>query len=256
MAQLFKPVSNTLAKVSLAAMATLPVLAIFGGSALSQSSANTKVGIALEQPVPFSHQHHAMELGIDCRFCHTSVEKGTMAGIPSTDTCMMCHSQIWTDSPLLEPVRQSLATGKPITWDNSKDVGWTKIAKLPEFVFFNHSIHVNRGISCNSCHGPVQKMALAYKGKPFFMKWCLDCHRNPEKFLYTDPQYTQLSGREQVLHLYYKLQAGGKLTAREQALAEGKDFTPSEAELAKGKQLVEKYRIKKANLEDCSICHH
>jgi len=256
MPQLFRPVANTLARASLVALVTVPIGAMFAGSALSRSSANTKVGIALEQPVPFSHQHHAMELGIDCRFCHTSVEKGPTAGIPSSDTCMMCHSQIWTDSPLLEPVRQSYATGRPIRWDTTGDVGWTKIAKVPEFVYFNHSIHVNRGISCNYCHGPIQTMPLTYKGKPFFMQWCLNCHRNPEKFLYTDPQFPQLSGREQVLHLYYKIQAGGLLSPREQALSNGTDYTPTPTELAEGRKLVAKYHIHKSSLEDCSICHH
>src|SRR3982751_3250026 len=137
---------------------------------------NTGVGVAKEQPVPFSHEHHAVELGIDCRYCHGNVEKSATAGVPPTQTCMSCHSQIWTNSPLLEPVRQSYETGTPIKWN--------QVNKLPSFVFFNHSIHVNRGINCNTCHGPVENMNITWKGNSFQMAWCLQCHRAPERYLH------------------------------------------------------------------------
>lgn len=255
MAQLFKPVTNTIARASLVAGAAAPFLVMFTGSAISRSSYNTKAGVNLEQPVPFSHLHHVQELGIDCRFCHTSVEKSSAAGIPSTDTCMMCHSQIWTDSPLLEPVRASFASGRPIQWAEGGDPGWNKVAKLPEFVFFNHSIHVNRGISCNECHGAIQKMPLTNKGKPFFMKWCLDCHRNPEKVLYADASQPQMDSKQQVFNLYRKFQAGAKLSPREQAIADGRSYEPTAEERAHAQEMIQKFNIKKATLEDCSICH-
>lgn len=255
MAQLFKPVTNTIARASLLAGAAVPFIIMFAGSAISQSNYNTKQGVNLDQPVPFSHQHHVQELGIDCRFCHTSVEKSATAGIPSTDTCMMCHSQIWTDSPLLEPVRTSFATGKQIKWSTDDEPGWNKVAKVPEFVFFNHSIHVNRGISCNECHGAIQKMPLTNKGKPFFMKWCLDCHRNPEKVLYKDPEHPEMSSKQQVFNLYRKFQAGDKLTPREYAISNGQTYTPTEAEKKHAGEMIKTFNIKKATLEDCSICH-
>src|SRR5688572_11176345 len=175
MAQVFPSSANTLAKASLLVAAVAPVLLVGGGSMVARSSYSTRVNEAARQPVPFSHEHHINELGIDCRYCHSSVEKSSYAGIPPTHTCMTCHSQIWTNSPLLEPVRESFRTGMPIK-DDTGAPGWARINKVPEFVYFDHSIHVNRGINCNICHGPVQKMQLTYKAKPFFMKWCLDCH--------------------------------------------------------------------------------
>ena len=142
--QVFKPNANSIAHMTIIAIAVLPLTVGLALAALSRSPANTKVGVAKNQPVPFSHQHHNWELGIDCRYCHTSVEKSSYAGIPATETCMSCHSQIWTNSPLLEPIRQSYDTGVPIKWN--------KVNKVPDFVFFNHSIHINRGLNCNTCH--------------------------------------------------------------------------------------------------------
>ncbi|HEV2472697.1 MAG TPA: cytochrome c3 family protein, partial [Chthonomonadales bacterium] len=141
MPQVFHPAANTLAKLSLLAGVVLPMGVIVGASGITRSPYNTNVGVALEQPVPFSHEHHATELGIDCRYCHSDVEKSATAGVPPTHTCMSCHSQIWTNSPLLEPVRESYRTGIPLRWN--------KVNALPDFVYFNHSIHVNRGINCN-----------------------------------------------------------------------------------------------------------
>lgn len=251
MPQVFKPGANSVAKLSLILGGALPVALIFAGSAISRGSNNTGVGIALDQPVPFSHKHHAFELGIDCRFCHTSVEKSGFAGIPQTDTCMTCHSQIWTNSPLLEPVRKSYATGTPIEW--------TRVNRVPEFVYFNHSIHVARGISCNNCHGKMQDQQITAKGRAFFMIWCLECHREPEKYLYRDETRPDLTPRQQVFNLYMKAQRDPKgtyMSPREQALLFGNEQkTKDAAQIEEGKKLVEKYKVKKAQLADCQVCH-
>lgn len=271
MPNVFKPVHNSRCRISLI-MAPIAVILVFViGSGITRFGTNTNVGNALDQPVPFSHLHHATELGIDCRYCHTSVEKGPKAGIPSTETCMSCHSQIWTNAPALEPVRQSYAKNEPIKWAHG-DVGWTRLNKLPEFVFFNHSIHIDRGVSCNNCHGPIQQMPMTYKGNSFQMSWCLDCHRHPEQFLYTDPENAKLpadqkrSPRQQVFALYQKYQRDpktGSVTERERSVLLGNGQGAHGAEdLEDGKKVVEKFFGKdgvdkrKRQLEDCSICHH
>jgi hypothetical protein len=127
---------------------------------------------APEQPIPFSHKHHAGEDGIDCRYCHDSVEQASFAGIPATQVCMTCHSQLFTDQPMLQPVRTSAATGKPLHW--------TRVHDLPDFVYFDHSIHVKKGVGCVECHGRVDRMPLMRRVAPLEMQWCLECHRNPE----------------------------------------------------------------------------
>src|SRR3569832_2203673 len=185
-----------------------PVLIGRAAAAYSRSPYNTKVEVPLNQPVPFSHQHHVAELGIDCRYCHTSVEKSSYAGLPPTETCMSCHSQIWTNSPLLEPVRKSYEDNTPIEWN--------KVNTVPQFVNFNHSIHVARGVNCNQCHGPVNDMQITFKGRAIQMQWCLQCHRAPEKYLYKEAD--SASPRQQVFNLYWKLQEKGVqgLDSREQ----------------------------------------
>lgn len=251
MPQLFAPSANSIAKASLVLAASLPLVALFTGSAITRSPANTGVEDPLDQPVPFSHAHHAYELGIDCRYCHTSVEKSSYAGLPQTETCMTCHSQIWTNSPLLEPVRQSYETGKPIEW--------TLINKAPEFVYFNHSIHIERGVNCNNCHGPVQKMHITWKGRAFQMVWCLECHREPEKFLYTDPKNPTLSPRQQVFNLYLKAQSdpqGKDMAPVERSLLSGKEQRVPAHEIQAGKTLVQQRGVKTAQLADCTVCHH
>jgi hypothetical protein len=250
MAQIFKPGANTVAKVSIFGIAALPFTVGVGIAALSRSPANTKVDVPLDQPVPFSHEHHAYQLGIDCRYCHTSVEKSPYAGLPATETCMSCHSQIWTNSPLLEPVRQSYETGTPIKW--------TLVNKVPQFVFFNHSIHVDRGINCNVCHGPVTDMAITYKGNAFQMQWCLQCHRAPERYIYKDPLHPELTPRQQVFNLYWKLQEYGitKMTDRERGIIEGHyDGSDDRKDVEDGKKLVNDYGVKVEQLADCSVCH-
>ena len=239
MAQIFHPATNTIARFSIVFFGVIgPLATLIIGSAITRSPFNTGVGVAYAQPVPFSHEHHATELGIDCRYCHTSVEKSPEAGAPATETCMSCHSQIWTDSPLLEPVRESYRTGKPIVW--------TRLNSVPGFVYFPHNIHINRGINCNNCHGPVQQMMLTAKGKAFFMVWCLNCHRQPEKFV---------SDKNFVWDLYKHYQEG-KLTDKERAIADGVTAENTGADLAKGERLLATYHVKKAQLTDCSVCHH
>ncbi len=248
MAQIFKPSANSVAKVTLLGVA-LGVPAVWLALAgLSRSPANTKVDVAINQPVPFSHQHHALELGIDCRYCHTAVEKSSFAGLPSTETCMSCHSQIWTNSPLLEPVRQSYETGTPIQWNY--------VNSIPQFVYFNHSIHVARGINCNTCHGPVTNMNITWRGNSFQMAWCLQCHRAPERYIYD--LKPGVEPRKQVFDLYWEQQAHGTkgMSAKEKALIRGKlSGSNNPEDLKKGQEIVKEYGIKVQQLADCNICH-
>lgn len=265
MAQIFHRATNSISRASLCVALLAPVAVIGGLSGLSRSTYNTKVNTPLEQPAPFSHQHHALELGIDCRYCHSNVEKSAYADVPPTHTCMSCHSQIWTNSPLLQPVRESYRSKTPLEWN--------QVNKVPEFVYFNHSIHINRGLNCNNCHGAIEKMALTYKAQPFQMRWCLECHRNPEKYLYNSneneaeakgeegkketpaaPKKT-LSPREQVFDLYWRYQAGEHLTNREEALMDGSEYSPNAKEVEQGEELVKQLGVKKAQLTDCSVCH-
>lgn len=160
------------------------VLLIAGASwvagAVWRASYVTEQGIVRQQPVPFSHQHHVSGLGIDCRYCHASVEIAAYAGMPPTSTCMNCHSAMWTDSPMLEPVRESYRTGQPIVW--------TRVYNLADFVYFNHSAHVRNGIGCSSCHGRVDLMPLMWQAVPLTMQWCIDCHRDPDAQLRPNDQ--------------------------------------------------------------------
>lgn len=249
MAQLFKPYSNIVARTSIVLGGAAPVLIGLAVAAYSRSPYNTKVEVPLNQPIPFSHQHHVSELGLDCRYCHTSVEKSAYAGLPPTETCMSCHSQIWTNSPLLEPVRKSYEQNTPIEWN--------KVNTVPQFVNFNHSIHVARGVNCNQCHGPVNDMQITFKGRSFQMQWCLQCHRAPEKYLYHDDESS--SPRTQVFNLYMKLQEKGVdgLTPREQKLVKGEEQESNAAEdVAAGKKIVNSLGIKVQQLADCSVCHY
>ena len=175
MPQIFNRTANIVSKASIAAVGLLVV--VLGGVlwTVMMSPYYTNVNVTREQPVPFSHKHHAGELGIDCRYCHTSVEKTSFAGIPPTQTCMTCHSQIWTNASMLEPVRESYRTDKSISW--------IRVNALPDYVYFNHSIHVAKGVGCTTCHGQVAEMPLTYKANTLYMGWCLDCHRQPEKYL-------------------------------------------------------------------------
>lgn len=217
MAQIFQPRSNTFARVSLLGIVLFIVFLGWAADAIFWSPYTTRVNVPLEQPVPFSHRHHAEQLGIDCRYCHVSVQKSAFAGVPDTETCMTCHSQLFTTAPLLAPVRRSLATGIPLRWN--------RVNKLPDFVFFNHSIHVDNGIGCAVCHGAVNQMTLTWKGQTLYMKWCLDCHRQPQKYL---------RPRDQVFNLDWK--------------------TPTN-QFATGSALLAQYHIHTTDLTDCSTCH-
>ena len=175
MPQIFHRSTNTVAKVTL--FGAVFFVAVLGWvfATLDRSSYSTGQGVILAQPVPFSHDHHTAAMGIDCRYCHTSVETEAFAGIPSTAICMNCHKTIWSESDMLAPVRASYATGEPI--------GWTRVNDLPDYVYFDHSIHVAKGVGCATCHGRVDEMPLVYRAHSLQMEWCLDCHRNPERYV-------------------------------------------------------------------------
>lgn len=177
---------------------------------------NDQVSFTPRQPVPFSHKHHVSGLGIDCRYCHDSVENASNAGMPPTETCMTCHSQVWTNAAILQPVRRSLAEHKPLRWQS--------VYTLPDYVFFDHSIHIAKGVGCTECHGPIGDMPLTYKATTLYMSWCLACHRNPAPHLRPlravfDPHWHRSAS------------------------------TPS------GKQLMALYHIHPQTLSDCSVCH-
>src|SRR5215472_1095117 len=171
MVQIFRPAADTVARVALVSILVVPFLAIAVAYLVMRSSYITNQNVTLEQPVPFSHEHHISGLGLDCRYCHSGVETSAVAGIPPTHTCMTCHSQLYTQAAMLAPVRQSLADGQPIRWN--------KVNKLPDYVYFDHSIHIAKGVGCTTCHGDVAHMPLMRQAAPLTMQWCLDCHRNP-----------------------------------------------------------------------------
>ncbi len=171
MAAIFGPAANLAVKLTILVALACAVAVFLAWWLWPQTDYARHVRAVVEQPVPFSHQHHISGLGLDCRFCHTSVEVSANAGLPPTYTCMTCHSQVWTNAALLAPVRASLANNTPIVWHQVTD--------LPDYVYFNHSIHIAKGVGCESCHGKVETMPLTYKAKTLTMGFCLDCHRNP-----------------------------------------------------------------------------
>ena len=175
MAQIFHRSTNTISRVSVFGGIGIIAVLVTTLAAINRSSYVTDVGVARTQPVQFSHKHHVSDDGIDCRYCHTSVEESSFAGIPSTKICMNCHTQIWAESPILAPVRESFRTGKSLEW--------TRVNNLPGFVYFDHSIHVHKGVGCATCHGRVDQMPLMWRENTLYMEWCLECHRNPERFV-------------------------------------------------------------------------
>ena len=215
MAQIFHPSTNTISRFTIFGGVAFIVVVFATVAAVNRASYITEVGMARVQPVQFSHKHHVTDDGIDCRYCHTSVENSSFAGIPSTKICMNCHTQIWPDSPILEPVRESFRTGQSLQW--------TRVHNLPGFVYFDHSIHLNKGIGCVTCHGRVDQMALMWRENSLYMEWCLECHRNPERFV---------RPREQVFSM---------------------DWQPQGDQVALGEKLVQQYNIQK--LTSCSVCH-
>lgn len=218
MAQIFHRSANVFSKLSILGGGFLVVAVATVFALLVRSDYVSQAKVARVQPVQFSHKHHVAGLGIDCRYCHTSVEDSAFAGIPPTKTCMNCHSQIWTTSPELEPVRESFRTGKPLNW--------VRVHNLADFVYFNHSIHVNKGVGCSTCHGRVDLMPLVAQENTLYMEWCLQCHRNPERYV---------RPREEVFNMQWR--------------------PPSDQE-EKGKELVKKYNIQNPRLlTSCSTCH-
>jgi len=215
MPQIFRPSANTLSKLSLAAILMLVGGLIGLAMLLGRSSYVTRANEYVEQPVQFSHQHHVLDDGIDCRYCHTSVETSSFAGIPPTKTCMNCHSQIWQTAPILEPVRASFREDKPMRW--------VRVHDLPDFVYFNHSIHIKKGMGCESCHGRLDQMPLTRQVQSLQMEWCLNCHRNPQDYV---------RPRSEVFTMGYR---------------------PTVPQSVLGPQLVKEYDIH--SLTSCSTCH-
>ena len=217
MSQIFNASTKVISRTSIVVVLIVLALVSWAAIEIYRSGYTTGVRVPVEQPVPFSHEHHVKGLGISCEYCHTSVREASFAGIPPTHTCMTCHSQIWNTSPMLAPVRTSYATHQPLHW--------VRVHDLPDFVYFNHSIHIAKGVGCETCHGRVDTMPLMWKENTLFMSWCLDCHRAPEKYL---------RPKEEVLTMGYQ---------------------PKEDQLTLGKKLVKKYDIHVYQLSDCSICH-
>ena len=235
MAQIFSRGANALSKMSIVAGGLLVAFVILGIMQVDRSPYQTSQGVVIEQPVPFSHDHHTAVLGIHCIYCHSSVEESASAGLPPTQTCMNCHSQIWVDSPMLEPVRESFRT--------KESIQWARIHDLPDFTYFNHSIHIKKGVGCETCHGPINEMPLIRQYAPLQMQWCLDCHRNPEKFV---------RPREAVFDFEYeppRNRADGEALVAKYDL--GIDPPANQREL--GLALVEKYEIN--SKDTCSTCH-
>jgi hypothetical protein len=188
MAQIFDRSSNSLTRFSLVLFGLILIGVGVTLNYLQRSPWVTNQGVRPAQPVPFSHKHHVQGLGLQCQYCHTSVEKSSYAGIPPTKTCMNCHAQIWTNADLLAPVRHSWATNESIVW--------TKVHDLPDFVYFNHSVHVNKGIGCSTCHGRIDQMPLTYQANTLQMEWCLNCHRNPAKNLRPTSEIYQMAWQD------------------------------------------------------------
>src|SRR5215216_3022612 len=175
MSQIFHRSTNVISRVSIFGAIFFIAIALWLMAQFTRSSYNTQAYFAREQPVQFRHRHHVQTNGIDCRYCHTSVETSAFAGIPPTKTCMNCHSQLWAGSPFLEPVRASFR--------DDRSLQWLRVHDLPDFVYFNHSVHVKKGIGCETCHGRIDQMPLTLQARSLQMEWCLECHRAPEKFV-------------------------------------------------------------------------
>jgi Cytochrome c7 and related cytochrome c len=218
MSQIFHHSSNTFARITIYGAVFFIGFVGWVGYELDQSHYNTRERVPQEQPVPFSHKHHVGGIGIDCRYCHTSVETSSFANIPPTRTCMNCHSQIWRTSPMLEPVRASFRTGESLTW--------TRVHDLPDYVYFNHSIHIAKGVGCESCHGRVDQMPLMWKAASLQMEWCLNCHRHPEQYVRPKEFITTMG------------------------------YQPNGDQEEIGRGLVQQYHIQDARtLTSCSTCH-
>lgn len=218
MPQLFRPGANALARGSLLVLAVGTAGLLWGLVLAVRSPFETGAGVPVSQPVPFSHAHHAGGLGLDCRYCHTTVETTAHAGFPATEVCMTCHSQLYTASAMLAPVRASQTTGQPLPWQ--------RVARVADFVYFDHSIHVRQGVGCDACHGRVDRMPITYEAQALTMAFCLDCHRDPGP---------RLRPRAEVFNLAWQ---------------------PPADQARQGRQLAIHYGIAPAALlTSCSTCH-
>src|SRR5438034_5815666 len=217
MPQIFHPSMNTVAKATIFGAVFIAAAAGWIGWQVDRSPYVTGAGVPKHQPVPFSHEHHVNGLGLDCRYCHTSVTESGYAGIPPTKTCMTCHSMIWTNAEMLQPIRDS--------WNLDKPIQWTRVHDLPDYVYFNHSIHLAKGMGCSTCHGAVDQMPLMYQSASLQMEWCLKCHREPERFI---------RPKDQVFNMKY---------------------VPPADQMELGRNLAEQYHVHKEQLTNCSVCH-
>jgi hypothetical protein len=215
MSQIFHRSMNAVAKASIYGIVLVVGLIGYVSWQVNQSSYFTYIQQPLPQPVPFSHAHHTAQLGIDCRYCHTSVENSWYAGLPPTHTCMSCHSQLWTNADVLEPVRASYRTGESVLWN--------RVNALPDFVYFNHSIHISKGIGCTTCHGQLGEMPITWRENTLYMRWCVNCHKHPERYV---------RPKKDVFNPIY---------------------TPPPDQIAMGKKLVKDYEIR--SLTSCDTCH-
>lgn len=215
MPPLFPPWVDHAVRAALVALAVI----VLGGPIFLMAWVRTPYitgrGIPFDQPVPFDHRHHVRDDGIDCRYCHTWVTRSATAGIPATEVCLNCHSQIWNNSPLLEPVWRSFTTDRPIRW--------VRVTRLPDFVYFNHSAHTTNGIGCETCHGRIDLMARVYQAAPLTMGWCLDCHRAPERYIRPRAELTTMG------------------------------WQPPEPQAQLGASLMREYAVR--SLTNCSTCH-
>ncbi len=219
--QIFHHSTNALAKITIYGAVFVLAAALYATVELNRSSWNTGQWVERQQPVQFSHKHHVGDDGIDCRYCHSSVETSASAGMPSTNTCMSCHKQIWSDSPYLEPVRASFRDGKPIEW--------IRVHDLPDYVYFNHSIHVNKGVGCSTCHGRIDQMPILYQVATLQMERCPECHRAPEKFV---------RPKEKVFDMNWR------------------PVNKTDMDLMESRMLLARYKIQdKKVLTSCSTCH-
>jgi len=235
MPQIFRKSANTLSKVSIFGLLSLVSGLILLAIVVARSSYVTRQEIFVEQPLQFSHMHHVTDDGIDCRYCHTSVETSSFAGIPPTKTCMNCHSVLFANAAFLEPVRASFRDNRPLHW--------VRVHDLPDFVYFNHSIHIKKGVGCETCHGRIDQMAAVYQVNSLQMEWCLNCHREPEKFL---------RPREKVFDMEYQ-QPTDEHAVEIEVNGKKESFT---SQIALGNALREKYHLRSTqDITSCSTCH-
>lgn len=254
MSQIFHPSMNIVARVTIFGGVLILAAIASAAGVLVRSSYVTQVNVVRDQPVPFSHQHHVSELGLDCRYCHTSVETSAFAGMPSSEVCMGCHSQIWNSSPMLAPVRESQRTGKPLQW--------TRVHDLPDFVYFNHSIHVAKGIGCESCHGRVDEMPLMRRAANLHMEWCLNCHRHPElnvrsasDIYHSGRQRSSANGTNSEPAIRSATPTRKRTGDQDRQGNETSTRSDSIERALTGRQLVEQYQIATRQITDCVVCH-